>query len=134
MRHAASEGALNRRPPAMTTATRGEDGRSAVAVGLASNGHRCRQIGAGISAGADNPPVARLPLVQPAVLEHLQRLRELLAADFERDDVGAGLDGSRAAAASAPSTAAAERGLTGGRLRGEVPHDPVDAGGLRTVE
>ena len=48
---------------------------------------------------------AAVTFVQPAILQHLERLAELLAGRFERHDVGAGLDGTEAAATAATAPA-----------------------------
>ena len=47
---------------------------------------------------------AAVTFVQPAILQHLERLGEFLASRFERHDEGAGFDGSEAAtSATAPA-------------------------------
>src|SRR6187402_2441065 len=70
-----------------------------------------------------------LALVQPDILQDGERLRVRLAADGQRDDVGARINAGTAATSAAESGAAAAE-----RLRTQVPVHTIDPLILGSVE
>src|SRR5437899_1044315 len=90
-----------------------------------------------MTGGASSAPTHGLRLLfsEPPIRDDADRLGELLPADVEGDDVGAGVDRLTAAAAPSAATAAAAT-LIGSsrRIRREVPQHAVDAVLLRAVD